>query len=92
MLLQERRRALHARIVEALGTLTGEKVADQVERLAHHQGDLHRVLPLLERAIDICQEADLLAYFPPMAAALGAAYTLDGRVADAVPPLTRATE
>ena len=35
-LLQERRRALHARIVEALETLSGEQVAEQVEHLAHH--------------------------------------------------------
>ena len=35
-LLQERRRALHARIVEALEGLAGERVAEQVERLAHH--------------------------------------------------------
>jgi len=35
-LLQERRRALHARIVKALEVLAGERVAEQVERLAHH--------------------------------------------------------
>jgi len=35
-LLQERRRALHARIVEALEALTGDRLAEQVERLAHH--------------------------------------------------------
>src|SRR5262245_46718297 len=35
-LLQERRRALHARIVEALETLAGDRVDDQVERLAQH--------------------------------------------------------
>jgi class 3 adenylate cyclase/tetratricopeptide (TPR) repeat protein len=35
-LLQERRRALHAHIVEALEALSGERVAEQVERLAHH--------------------------------------------------------
>ncbi|MGH8070282.1 MAG: ATP-binding protein [Candidatus Entotheonellia bacterium] len=35
-LLQERRRGLHMRIVEALETLAGERVAEQVERLAHH--------------------------------------------------------
>ena len=35
-LLQERRRALHARIAEALEALAGERVAEQVERLAHH--------------------------------------------------------
>ena len=44
--------------------------------------------PLLERAVGICQDADLPACFPWMAAALGAAYTLAGRVADAVPLLT----
>jgi class 3 adenylate cyclase/tetratricopeptide (TPR) repeat protein len=35
-LLQERRRVLHSRIVEALETLSAERVAEQVERLAHH--------------------------------------------------------
>src|SRR4030095_10656449 len=35
-LLQERRRVLHARIVEALEKMAGDRVAEQVERLAHH--------------------------------------------------------
>jgi class 3 adenylate cyclase len=35
-LLQERRRALHACIVEALEALAGDRVAEQVDRLAHH--------------------------------------------------------
>ena len=35
-LLQERRHALHARIVEALERLAPERLAEQVERLAHH--------------------------------------------------------
>jgi class 3 adenylate cyclase/tetratricopeptide (TPR) repeat protein len=35
-LLHERRRALHARIGEALEGLVGDRVAEQVERLAHH--------------------------------------------------------
>jgi class 3 adenylate cyclase/tetratricopeptide (TPR) repeat protein len=35
-LLQERRRVLHARIVAALEALAGDRVAEQVERLAHH--------------------------------------------------------
>jgi Adenylate and Guanylate cyclase catalytic domain len=35
-LLQERRRMLHARIVEALEALAGDRWDDQVERLAHH--------------------------------------------------------
>jgi tetratricopeptide (TPR) repeat protein len=35
-LLQERRRALHARIVEAIETLYADRLAEQVERLARH--------------------------------------------------------
>jgi DNA-binding winged helix-turn-helix (wHTH) protein/tetratricopeptide (TPR) repeat protein len=35
-LMHERRRVLHARIVEALEMLAGGRVAEQVERLAHH--------------------------------------------------------
>jgi class 3 adenylate cyclase/tetratricopeptide (TPR) repeat protein len=35
-LLQERRRVLHARLVEALEALAPERMAEQVERLAHH--------------------------------------------------------
>jgi predicted ATPase len=35
-LLQERRRALHARIVAALEALAGDQVAEQVEQLAYH--------------------------------------------------------
>jgi tetratricopeptide (TPR) repeat protein len=56
------------------------------------QGDLHMAVPLLERAMRICQEADLSIFFPDMAPALGAAYTLAGRVADAVPLLMQAME
>ena len=52
-LLQERRRALHARIVEALEVLAGERVGEQVERLAHHalRGELR------EKAILYCRRA-----------------------------------
>ena len=35
-LLQDRRRALHARIVEAIEALYPERLAEHVERLAHH--------------------------------------------------------
>jgi tetratricopeptide (TPR) repeat protein len=60
--------------------------------LSLRQGDLPRALPRLERAMDICQDTDLSVWFPPLAGALGAAYTLGGRVADAVPLLTQALE
>jgi len=61
-------------------------------RLSLRQGDLHRALPRLERAVSICQDADLPAWFPRMAVALGEAYTLVGRIADAVALLTQAME
>jgi tetratricopeptide (TPR) repeat protein len=60
--------------------------------LSLRQGDLPSALLRLERAVVICHEADLPAYFPRMAAALGAAYTLAGRVGDAVPLLTQGME
>ena len=60
--------------------------------LSLRQGDLPRALPLLERAVGLCQDAGLPIWFPMMASHLGAAYTLAGRVADAVPMLTQATE
>ncbi len=52
-LLQERRRALHARIVEALEALAGDRLDDQVERLAHHalRGDVW------DKAVTYCQQA-----------------------------------
>src|SRR2546425_8812542 len=42
--------------------------------------------------MSICHEADIPVYFPRTAAALGAAHTLAGRIADAVPLLTQAME
>jgi ATP/maltotriose-dependent transcriptional regulator MalT len=56
------------------------------------EGDLPGALPLLARAAVICHEADLPHYFPRVAAALRAAYTLGGRVTDAVPLLAQAME
>jgi class 3 adenylate cyclase/tetratricopeptide (TPR) repeat protein len=58
--------------------------------LALCQGDLSMALPRLERAVGLCQAADLPNLFVRMAAPLGAAYTLAGRVAEAVPLLTQA--
>jgi class 3 adenylate cyclase/tetratricopeptide (TPR) repeat protein len=60
--------------------------------LALRQSDLPRALPPLEQAMGICQDTDFPVWFPPLADALGAAYTLGGRVADAVPLLTQALE
>ena len=52
-LLHERRRALHACIVEALEALAGDRVVEQVERLAHHalQGEVW------DKALAYCRQA-----------------------------------
>ncbi|MGH8065527.1 MAG: ATP-binding protein [Candidatus Entotheonellia bacterium] len=101
--------ACHAELgMFAEGSALGEEGLQIAETVAHpsslmwasygiglvslRQGDLHKALPRLERAMGICQEADLPLFVPRMAAALGAAYTLSGRVADAVALLTRAME
>jgi len=52
-LLHERRRALHARITEAIERLSTERVAEQAERLAHHalRGELwEKAVVYLRRA------------------------------------------
>ena len=52
-LLQERRRVLHARIVEAMETLAADRLAEQVERLAHHalRGEVW------DKALAYCRQA-----------------------------------
>src|SRR5712691_4133657 len=52
-LLLERRRVLHARLVEALEVLAPDRVAEQVERLAHHalRGEVW------DKAVTYCQQA-----------------------------------
>ena len=56
-LLQERRRALHARIVEAIERLSPDRLAEQAERLAHHalRGELW------EKAVAYLRQAGLRA-------------------------------
>jgi tetratricopeptide (TPR) repeat protein len=87
------------RVVGAEGLQMAEAVAHPASLMfavwgcglvALGQGDVPRALPLLERALGICQDADLPTYFPRIAVAVGAAYTLHGRVADAVCLLSRA--
>ena len=52
-LLQERRRDLHAKIVDAIETIHRERLGEQVERLAHHalRGDLR------EKAVTYLRQA-----------------------------------
>jgi tetratricopeptide (TPR) repeat protein len=57
-LLLERRRVLHARIAETLEVLAGNRVAEQVERLAHHavRGEVW------DKAVTYCQQAGTRAH------------------------------
>jgi tetratricopeptide (TPR) repeat protein len=57
-LLLERRRELHARIVEALEALAPERMAEQVERLAHHalRGEVW------DKAVTYCRQAGARAF------------------------------
>jgi class 3 adenylate cyclase/tetratricopeptide (TPR) repeat protein len=81
------------RIAEAVAHPTSLMDASRgLGLLALRQGDLSRALPRLERAVGLCQEVDLPGNFPVNAAALGAAYTLCGRVVEAVPLLTQTME
>jgi tetratricopeptide (TPR) repeat protein len=79
-----------AEAVDHLGSLM--RASWGIGLLSLRHGDLPRALPLLERAVSLCQEADLPFYFPLTAAALGAAYILAGRIAEAVLLLTQAME
>ena len=56
-LLHERRRALHARVVQAIETLHRERLGEQIERLAHHavRGELR------EQAVSYLRQAGLRA-------------------------------
>ena len=45
------------------------------------QGDVQRAIPVLERAMGLCQDWHIPLFLPLLAAALGLAYALDGRVA-----------
>jgi predicted ATPase len=57
-LLQERRRVLHARLVETLEALPPERAAEQVDRLAHHalRGEVWG------KAVTYCQQAGARAH------------------------------
>jgi len=45
------------------------------------QGDVHRAIPGLERAMGLCEDWHIPFLLPRQAAALGVAYALDGRIA-----------
>jgi tetratricopeptide (TPR) repeat protein len=87
------------RLLGEAGLQIAEEVDDPASRmialwgiglLALRQGDVPRALSLLEQTVGTCQEVGFRLWFPLIAATLGAAYTLGGRVADALPLLRQA--
>src|SRR5262245_10834835 len=56
------------------------------------QGDVPRAIPVLERALGLCQDWHILLSVPVEAAALGLAYALDGRVAAGLALAARGVE
>jgi tetratricopeptide (TPR) repeat protein len=77
-LLQERRRVLHTRIVEAIAGLSADRLTEQVERLAHHalRGEVW------DKALTYCRQAgakaetrsayrEAVAYFEQALTAIG---------------------
>jgi len=60
--------------------------------LSLRKGDLHQAIAVLERGLGVCQDSHIPLMFPWVASALGAAYALAGRVAEALPLLEQAVE
>jgi tetratricopeptide (TPR) repeat protein len=54
------------------------------------KGDLHKAIAMLERGLGLCQVWNVWSWFTNLAAHLGYAYALSGRVAEAVPMLEQA--
>jgi len=54
------------------------------------QGDLLQAIAILEKALAVCQTGDILMLLPDVTRALGYAYALSGRFAEALPLLEQA--
>jgi tetratricopeptide (TPR) repeat protein len=60
--------------------------------VALNKGDLHQAIPILERGLVLCQAWDIRDWFLVLAVALGYAYALSGRLAEALPLLEQGVE
>ncbi len=61
-----------------------------VGQLALHQGDLSQALAVFERGLAVCQSHDLRDWLPTLAARVGYAYVLAGRLPEALTLLEQA--
>ena len=77
-LLQERRRTLHGRMVEAIEARYGDRLSEQVDRLAHHafRGELWEpaaryARQVGDRAVALCADTEAVAAYTRGIEALG---------------------
>jgi class 3 adenylate cyclase/tetratricopeptide (TPR) repeat protein len=80
------------RMAEAFDPFTLGETCRGVGHLSLRQGEVHKAIPVLERAVSLCQDRDIPLIFPWVASFLGLAYTLAGRGAEGVPLLEQAVE
>ena len=80
-------------IVEAVGHPYSVTVTYRgMGHLHLRRGDLHQATLALEHALEICQGVDSPPLFHAVSSALGYAYALSGRSAEAIPLLEEAVE
>jgi tetratricopeptide (TPR) repeat protein len=81
------------RLAEAIEQPYSIAIALLFVGLSHRrQGAIHTAIPMLERGLELCQNANIPLFFPLAASFLGAAYALAGRVAEALPLLDQTLE
>jgi DNA-binding winged helix-turn-helix (wHTH) protein/tetratricopeptide (TPR) repeat protein len=81
------------RLAEAVNRPFGLiQICEGVGSLYLRAGDFHKAIPLLERGLAVCKDADVQILLPTSASTLGYAYALTGRVAAALPLLEQAME
>jgi tetratricopeptide (TPR) repeat protein len=66
------------------------RIYNGVGQLYLRNGDLPKAISMLERAWQFCRVANIALFSPVIAANLGSAYALSGRVAEALPLLEQA--
>jgi class 3 adenylate cyclase/tetratricopeptide (TPR) repeat protein len=81
------------RIAEAVNHPFSRVVADWgMGYLYLYKADLSKAISVLERGLALCQTSNIPVLFSQVASALGAAFTLAGRSAEALPLLEQAIE
>jgi tetratricopeptide (TPR) repeat protein len=81
------------RIAEAIAQPWDLMVAYRSVGLLHfYKGECDQALPLLERCHTLCQRGNLSIWLPLTVATLGAAYSLAGRAAEAIPLLEQGAD